>query len=137
MENIMSKISLDSFQEWMDAYGEASRKNNPQASADLFTLDAKYFESPFTAPIVGQDAILQYWEKGARNLRDKASVYQILSIDGNLGMARWQANYVDVNSGNHIALDCIFMVEFDGNQKCRVFREWWHSQVLGPGLLVV
>lgn len=129
----MGQISLDNFREWMEAYGKASRDNDPQASAELFTSDAKYYETPFAEPMIGKDAIYQYWDKGAMNLKDKESCYEVLAIRGNLGIARWQSNFVSVTSGNHIELDCIFLVEFGEQGKCRLFREWWHSRVIETG----
>ncbi len=126
----MAQIDNNSFQEWMEAYGKASEENDPQTSADLFTQDARYYETPFKEPIVGKDAIYQYWDSGARNLKDKESSFEILAVKGNQGIARWKAKFVNIHSGNRVALDCIFLVEFDEDLKCRLFREWWHSQVI-------
>lgn len=129
----MKPITFEEFEAWMATYGKASIENDPRASADLFSKDAEYYESPFAIPMVGQEAIYQYWEQGARNLKDKTAEFQILAIDGNRGLARWQATFAQVASGDRIALDCIFLIEFDERQKCRVFREWWHKQVMRPG----
>ena len=82
----MTSITFDSFGEWLDAYGRASKENDSRASAELFAPNAKYYETPFAEPMVGKDAIY-----------------------------------------------CIFLVEFDGCQKCSVFREWWHSQMVEAG----
>jgi hypothetical protein len=129
----MTPISTDNFQEWLEAYGRASKENDPQASAELFAPDAEYYETPFAEPMVGRDAIYDYWDNGARTLKDKESRYEIVAIQGNLGVARWQARFTQINSGKRIALDCIFLVEFNENLKCRLFREWWHSQVIEAG----
>jgi hypothetical protein len=126
----METITVESFEAWLAAYGEASAKNDPQASAELFAAGAAYYETPFAEPMVGKEAIYNYWDEGARNLKDKESDYQIVAIQGNLGVARWQARFTHIESGKRIALDCIFLVEFDRDQKCRLFREWWHSQVI-------
>ena len=92
-----------------------------------------YYETPFSEPMIGKDAIYDYWDNGARTLKDKESGYEVLAIQGNLGIARWQARFTHINSGKRIALDCIFLIEFDENLKCRLFREWWHSQVIEAG----
>lgn len=130
----MKQITFEAFQAWLAAYGKASIENDPQASADLFSEDAEYYETPFAAPLVGREAIYQYWKQGAQNLKDKTAEFQILAIDGNRGLARWQATFVPIASGERLALDCLFLAEFDDQQKCRVFREWWHKQVLASGL---
>jgi hypothetical protein len=123
-------ITFEAFQAWLAAYSQASIEDDPRASADLFSEDAEYYETPFAAPLVGREAIYQYWEQGARNLKDKTAEFQILAIDGNCGLARWQATFVPIASGERVALDCLFLVEFDDQQKCRIFREWWHRQVM-------
>ena len=133
----MTSITRESFQAWLEAYGRASRENDPQASADLFTPDAEYYESPFSEPLVGREAIYQYWAAGARNLKDKVSDYELLALQGNLGIAHWQAQFFNVKTGKHVALDCLFLVEFDENQKCHRFREWWHSKNMSPGRTIV
>lgn len=126
----MASITLDGFKMWLDMYGTASRENDPKASTELFTRDAEYYETPFDDPMVGEEAIYQYWSEGAKNLKDKESSFEILAVKRNLGIARWRSNFVNVNSGNRVALDCVFLVEFDEHEKCRVFREWWHHQVI-------
>jgi hypothetical protein len=51
-------------------------------------------------------------------------------VKNNLGIARWQSSFTDIASGRRLALDCLFLVEFDDNDLCRTFREWWHLKAL-------
>ena len=83
--------------------------------------------------MIGREAIYRYWDRGAQALTDKTVRFELLAIDDNRGLARWQAAFVQVSSANRIALDCLFLVEFNEALKCRVFREWWHKQVIEPG----
>jgi hypothetical protein len=126
----MKTLTIDQFTKWMDTYGKASREDDPQTSADLFSLDAKYYESPFDEPMIGREAIYHYWNKGAQTLKDKESMYEILSVKNNLGIARWQSQFTNINTCKRLALDCVFLVEFDVDGKCSEFREWWHLQTL-------
>jgi len=119
-------LTLNAFEKWMEMYSKASAENDPQASADLFSLNARFYETPFAEPLIGRDAIYQYWVKGAQTLKDKTSSYEILAMKDNLGIARWQANFMVIESGKRLALDCVFLVEFDESEKCSIFREWWH-----------
>jgi len=114
----------------MEGYGRASRENDPQASARLFSEDARYFENPFDEPILGREAIRAYWERGARTLTNKTSTFEILSVKDNLGIARWQSKFTVIESGKRHALDCMFLVEFDDNNECTEFREWWHLKAM-------
>lgn len=126
-------LTLAGFKKWMDLYGKASEESDPKAAAELFTHNAEYYETPFDDPIIGQDAIYRYWTEAARYLKDVRFSYEIVTVAGNLGIALWQAKFVNVRSGNHVELDGVFMVEFDQDQKCSRFREWWHRQVIDAG----
>jgi len=126
----MKQLTFEIFDAWLEAYGTASVQNDPQASAELFARNAEYYETPFDTPMIGRDAIRKYWEIGAQTLKNKETTYEILSVKDNLGIARWQSKFTDVNSGKRLALDCIFLVEFDDNNQCKVFREWWHLKNL-------
>lgn len=47
----MAALTIHQFGHWLEMYGKASKENDPQASADLFALDASYHETPFDKPI--------------------------------------------------------------------------------------
>ncbi|MGW8249573.1 MAG: hypothetical protein ACWGO1_02940 [Anaerolineales bacterium] len=49
----------------------------------------------------------------------------------NVGIAHWRSKFTDIRSGRCFALDCLFLVEFDDQGKCSVFREWWHLKANG------
>jgi hypothetical protein len=126
----MSALTREYFQQWLGTYGRASAENDPQASANLFAQDACYYETPFDAPMVGREAIFQYWDKGARTLMGKESTFEILAVQDQRGIARWQTQFTIIESDKHLALDCLFMVEFNEKGKCHTFREWWHIREL-------
>ncbi len=124
----MKSLSMEHFHSWLEMYGKASKENDPQASVDLFAHNAKYYESPFKEPMIGHGAIFEYWNRGANNLKDKESSYEIFSTKDNLGIAHWRSNFTVVESDERFALDCLFVVEFDEDGRCTIFREWWHLQ---------
>jgi hypothetical protein len=125
---MMKKLNKDQFVNWLESYGKASKENDAKASSELFSLDAEYYERPFYEPLIGGEAIYQYWEDGAQKLKDKSSSYEVLAVKDNLGIARWQSKFTIMQSGKRVALDCLFLVEFDEDEKCSTFREWWHLQ---------
>ena len=122
----MKPLNLETFNAWLEMYGKASAENDLQASVELFAPNAKYYETPFDEPMIGRNAIYKYWRLGAQSFKDKESYYEILSVKDNLGIARWHSKFTDIKSGRRFALDCLFIVEFDHNDKCKLFREWWH-----------
>lgn len=128
----MTTLTAAAFERWMAAYGQASAADDPLASAQLFSEDARYFESPFDAPLIGRQAIHDYWAAGAQSLTDKSSTCEILAVRGDLGIARWRSRFVVKTTGATVALDCIFLAEFDNAGLCCCFREWWHSRADDP-----
>jgi hypothetical protein len=122
----MQTLTHEYFRRWLTLYGKASEENDPQASASLFALDAYYYKSPFTEPMIGREAIYEYWNKGSQTLKDKISCHEILAMRDNLGIARWQSRFTVIDSGERLALDCLFVVEFNEVGLCQTFREWWH-----------
>lgn len=124
----MKPLTLHDFEQWLAEYGRASAANDPQASAALFAENAQYYETPFAQPMSGREAIYEYWNAGAQNLKDKASAYEVLALKDNRGIARWQAKFTPIETGKRMILDCVFLVEFDERGQCSVFREWWHLQ---------
>lgn len=124
----MKPMTAAAFDQWLAAYSRASAENDPQASAMIFAENACYYEDPFARPLVGRQALYDYWAAGALNLADKRSAHEVLVVRGNLGIARWQSHFVVKATGAAVALDCIFLAEFDEEGLCRCFREWWHSR---------
>lgn len=122
----MSTLTYKHFTAWMAEYGRASAENNPRTLADLFAQNAAYYETPFAEPVIGRKAIHNYWSKGAQTLKEKEASFEILAVNGNTGIARWQSKFTVIESGKRLALDCLFVVEFDEEGLCQTFREWWH-----------
>src|SRR5512138_1487521 len=129
----MQSLTPEEFSRWLEEYGRASAENDARCSAALFSAEARYYESPYDEPVVGRDAIYRYWKKGGQAFREKTSAYEILAVQDNLGVARWQSSFTVVETGARASLDCIFLVEFDPQGRCSVFREWWHWRNLSPG----
>lgn len=124
----MKSLTLNGFRKWLDMYGKASEDGDPKAAAELFSQNAEYYETPFDDPMIGHDGVYRYWSGSAQALKDVQFSYEILAVKGNTGIARWQAKFVSVRSGSHVALDGVLLAEFDEQGKCSIFREWWHRQ---------
>ncbi len=127
----MPEISMDDFRAWLDAYGAAWRDGDAQATIELFSDDAVYYENPFEDPMAGLDAIRQYSEGAGESQRDVRFQYEAMAVADSKGLAQWQATFVRIPSGNHVELDGFLMAEFDDAGKCSVFREWWHRREEG------
>lgn len=111
---------------WLEKYGRAWEACDPEAAAALFSPDAEYYETPFQAPARGPEGVRDYWANATRNQSDVSFAYDIVSVTGARGIARWSANLTRVSTGVRVALDGIFLLEFSGEGLCRELREWWH-----------
>jgi len=121
-------ITLQAFDDWLDSYGRAWERRNPQAAADLFAEDGTYQVTPFLEPMRGKQAILEYWTNVAQTQQDIHFGYEILAVTPEHGIARWWASFVIVPPGLQTKLDGIFLISLDENGRCHSLREWWHKQ---------
>ncbi|MBI4481596.1 MAG: nuclear transport factor 2 family protein [Acidobacteria bacterium] len=125
-------MNHDAFRSWLDAYGRAWETRDPQAAADLFTQDATYQETPFDEPLRGRAAIRDYWSHVPRSQEQIRFDYDILAVTGNVGIAQWRASFVRLPSKTGVQLNGIFVVCLDAENRCKVFREWWHRRENSP-----
>ena len=115
------------FENWLDAYKHAWEDRDPDAAADLFTVDANYHETPFEAPARGREGIRDYWSDATRYQEGIEFSYEVLATTENMGIAHWHTEFTRLTSNSTVELDGIFLVELDANGKCTEFREWWHK----------
>lgn len=121
-------MDKQTFTNWLDRYERAWETGDSAAAADLFTDDALYYETPFDEPFAGRAAIRDYWADVPRLQTDISFKYEILSIQEQVGIARWWADFQRIGSGNRVKLDGIMIVTLAANGRCRLFQEWWHKE---------
>lgn len=125
----MSELTVEEFNDWLEAYGRAWRDGDPEAAAALFTPDARYEETPFDRPMVGREAIYRYWDEGAgKAQKDVTFSFDILSVQDNVGLAHWRAHFIRVPSEASVDLDGLLAARFAAEGTCSEFREWWHRR---------
>jgi hypothetical protein len=118
---------LVAFKSWLDAYGQAWEKRNPEAAAALYTENGTYQVTPFLDPIHGRKAIFEYWSEVARTEENIRFGYEILVANRELNIARWSASFVIVPPGLQTQLDGIFLISLDAEGRCKSLQEWWHK----------
>ena len=116
------------FKSWLDLYGRAWKTKNPNLIKKLFTQDATYQEKSFEDPIMGIDSITEYWSLVSQTQENVNFCYDILSVDGNQGIAHWSASFIRRQPQTRIELDGIFVINLNPENKCINFREWWQSK---------
>jgi hypothetical protein len=116
------------FATWLERYGQAWIKRDPEAAVQLFAPDARYHETPFDAPLVGRTDIWQYWQHVAESQESVSFQATPLAIVKGACIARWQAKFTRVPSARRVELDGVFVLEFDSQGLCVELREWWHRR---------
>ena len=111
---------------WLQRYGAAWESRDPAAAGKLFLADASYHEMPFDAPKQGRAAIEEYRRKVTADQRDVKFESKLIAVNGNTGVAHWKATFRVASSGATLALDGVFVLEFDASGQCQSLREWWH-----------
>jgi SnoaL-like domain len=107
------------FANWLERYGQAWIKRDPEAAVQLFAPDARYYETPFDVPLVGRADIWQYWQHVPQSQE---------SIS-------FQATPLAIVNGacRRVKLDGVFLLQFDSQGLCVELREWWHRRELSTG----
>lgn len=114
------------FARWLSAYGRAWENGDANAAVALFSPDATYQETPFDEPMIGHEAIYNYWLEGASAAQtDVKFTFSPLAFRGDSGLAHWNAVFKRVSNGDWVHLDGVLMARFKDDLCCE-FREWWH-----------
>jgi hypothetical protein len=125
-------------QAWLDRYSEAWRTYEPDAIRDLFSADAEYRYHAWDDPIVGREAIVADWltPAGDPAQRDQPgsfrSHYQPWLVDGDRAVAVGTSDYDAVDGAPARIYHNAWLLEFDGDGRCRSFIEYYNLQPRDP-----
>ena len=119
-------LTVPALETWLKNYGAAWQARDAAAAGKLFTAGATYQEMPFDASKQGNAAIQEYWRTVTADQRDIKFESKVIAVKGNTGVAHWQATFRVGSTGATVALDGVFVLEFDASGQCQSLREWWH-----------
>lgn len=119
-------MDMERFQSWLELYGRAWKNQDPQSFVNLFTDNASYHANPFSEPLSGRSAILNYWSDVARSQEQIQFNYEVLAVTQESGIAHWWASFVHIPSKTKVKLDGIFIISLNSENSCSNFRQWWH-----------
>jgi hypothetical protein len=113
--------------DWLKAYVRAWETYKPDAIGSLFSEDATYSYHPYDEPVVGRSAIVASWLKNPDAVGTYEADYRPIVIDGQVAVVNGRSRYFKDSSRTELTKewDNIFVIEFDGDGRCRSFREWW------------
>jgi len=115
--------------EFLEKYKKAWETRDADLAASLFTRDARYKENPFGEPIIGREAIHDYW--AAATARQDDILFRVTNSlhSGYVLIAEWNCAFRDRFTSQRRELAGMFFADFYGNQ-VRAFREYWQSRAL-------
>ena len=115
--------------EFVAKYKKAWETRDADLAASLFTRDARYKETPFSEPIIGREAIHDYWASATAQQEDIHFAVTNSFHTGYVLIVEWTCTYRDRATGKRRELADMFFADFYGNQ-VRAFREYWQSRSL-------
>jgi hypothetical protein len=127
-------MNAPAFKGWLDSYSRAWKTHDSALIGELFTERAVYHIRPFEEPLRGRPAIVDYWMGIAETQTDVRFHYEILGYTSAYGVAHWAAEFTRTGTGKRVQLDGVLTAMLDGDNRCSIFREWWHSQEAKPEL---
>jgi len=120
-------LSASDAKQFLKKYKQAWETRDADLAASLFTRDARYKENPFGEPIIGREAIHDYWAGATAQQEDIRFTVTNYLHTGYVLIAEWTCQYRDCSSGRPRELAGMFFADFYGNQ-VRAFREYWQSR---------
>lgn len=115
--------------DFLARYKRAWETRDADLAASLFTRDARYKENPFGEPIIGREAIHDYWAEATGRQEDIRFAVTNSLHTGYVLIAEWTCTYRDRATGKRRELAGMFFADFYGPQ-VRAFREYWQSHAL-------
>ncbi len=115
--------------DFLEKYKKAWETRDADLAASLFTRDARYKENPFREPIIGREAIHDYWAAATANQEDIRFTVTNSLHTGYVLIAEWTCTYRDRATAKRREMAGMFFADFYGNQ-VRAFREYWQSRTI-------
>ena len=114
--------------EWLDAYGAAWERRDPDAAAGLFTEDAVYQWGPFGRRLRGRVMIREAWAEAVETQDNVEFGYEILTATAGGGIVRWWCSMDVPVRKMHTRDEGIFRLAFDDSGLCTSLEEWFNSE---------
>jgi hypothetical protein len=112
-------------QQWLDRYVDAWRSNDPEMIGALFTVDVTYRYYPYSVPLEGRDAVVRSWLANPDEPGTWEAHYMPFAVEDNKVVATGTSRYFAHDGQTERIYDNCFLIEFDGNNRCRTFTEFF------------
>lgn len=109
---------LDSFTEWLTAFGDAWEAGDASRLAPLFTVGASFAPDPFADVVRGRKQVLAHFARVFAEWPSWSFSAQVLGVGDTYGVAHWRVASADS------ARDGVWVVALDARGRCESLREW-------------
>jgi uncharacterized protein (TIGR02246 family) len=110
---------------WVAAYRRAWISNDPAGIGALFTDDAEYLPTPWSALWSGRETIVRRWLER----RDEPGTWtfesEVLAAEGDLGLVRGETTYLATADDPEARYANLWLIRFVPDGRARRFEEWW------------
>ncbi len=112
-------MDRDDVMGWVRGYELAWRAGDPSAVESLFTEDARYLRSPYEEPLLGHQAIKDFW------LADEGQTFTMtaepIAVEGDAAVVRVEVRYGEPVEQEYRDL---WVLRFVGDSRVQEFEEW-------------
>ncbi len=114
---------------WVQSYVDVWRAPGTERLAEIFTDDASYLPSPWREPIVGLDALAEWWEQERDGPDEQFQLdSDVVAVDGDTAVVR-----VEVAYGTGSSWRDLWVLRFAPDGRCASFEEWPFSPTQRDG----
>ncbi|MCC7499126.1 MAG: nuclear transport factor 2 family protein [Bryobacterales bacterium] len=120
-------MTTKSFEAWLELYLRRQEQRDPEVIKELFAEDCVYWWGPFHEARYGLEATYNHHKNALSHQDNIKYEYEVLATTAEYGIARFHLTLHDQVPGEPDTYDGIFLVHLNGENKCTLFEEWYHS----------
>ena len=105
---------------WIEAYLRAWESNSADDIGRLFTDDAVYLTEPFSPPVVGRQAIVDFWLDAQDAPDDWTFEWNPVALEGDTAVIEGRAAYSSKYDYRNI-----WVIGFAADGRAHSFTEWY------------
>jgi len=119
-------IDTADIDDWLARYQQAWRSDDPAQIAGLFTDKARYFTAPWREPMVGAQAIADWWRAMGESRLPWSCDFQVIARNDDLSVVRATTRYPEGTDGEPgpITFSNLWLVTLSGD-RAREFVEYF------------
>jgi hypothetical protein len=112
---------------WLEGYRAAWSSDDPEEIAALFADDVHYFTAPHHAPLVGVQAVTDYWLAQEESGLPWTFVSEVIAREGDLYVVRGVTGYPQGTVGDPGAKEYfnLWLVTLTDDDRAREFVEYF------------